>query len=310
MVPFIQVNEQITIFSNTPITIGPDHPNYEQIKDILENEREDDITTLLHPTTQIVKKTLALPGFHITDGALYYNNSKLSGYIVDRILELVDANKPVTRMLKFLENLLQNPSNRVYEHLFEFLEKGQLPITEDGYFLAYKKVNGNYTDCHTGTINNSIDTTVSMPRQSVDDNPNNTCSHGLHVCSFDYLAHFCGERIIVVCVNPRDVVSIPVDHNHTKMRVCRYDVIDEIPWNTAQNIWKEQFVNLKPSENKNESEDEDEQERRYCITMEYDGEDEETIYYYIFAPDKGTAENIATERHPNYTVTDCSIDDE
>lgn len=308
MTPFIQVNDQITIFSSTPITVGPDHPNYEQIKDILENEREDNITTLLHPTTQIVKKTLALPGFHITDGALYYNDSKLSGYIVDRILELVDADKPITRMLKFLENLLQNPSNRVYEHLFEFLEKGQLPITEDGYFLAYKKVNGNYTDCHTGTINNSIDTTVSMPRQSVDDNPNNTCSHGLHVCSFDYLAHFSGERIIVVCVNPRDVVSIPVDHNHTKMRVCRYDVIDEIPWNTAQNIWKEQFVNLKPSENKDE--DEDEQEHRYCVTMEYDGYDEETIYCYIFAPDKSTAENIATERHPNHTVTDCSIDDE
>jgi len=30
---------------------------------------------------------------------------------------------------------------------------------------------------------------------------------------------------VLVKVNPKDVVSVPVDYNNTKMRVCRYEVI-------------------------------------------------------------------------------------
>jgi hypothetical protein len=103
-----------------------------------------------------------------------------------------------------------------------------LPITDDGYFLAYKRVNRNYTDCHSGTFDNHVGKVVEMPREKVNANRNETCSAGLHVCSHSYLSHYSGDRIVVVKINPKDVVSVPVDYNNAKMRVCRYEVVSEL----------------------------------------------------------------------------------
>jgi hypothetical protein len=67
-----------------------------------------------------------------------------------------------------------------------------------------------------------------MERHEVDDNKDRTCSSGLHFCSKDYLNSFGGERVVIVKINPRDVVSIPSDYNDTKGRACRYEVVGEI----------------------------------------------------------------------------------
>lgn len=66
-----------------------------------------------------------------------------------------------------------------------------------------------------------------MERSLVDDNPNNTCSSGLHVASFKYAEDFGSGRLVLCEVDPRDVVSVPVDYNSQKMRTCKYKVIGE-----------------------------------------------------------------------------------
>jgi hypothetical protein len=131
-------------------------------------------------------------------------------------------------MVKFTENLLENPSRRAVTELYLFLEKGNLPITSDGHFLAYKKVRDDYLDVYSGTIDNSVGQVVEMERNRVDDDKNNTCSYGLHFCSKDYLQSFSGDRIVILKINPRDVVSIPTDYAFTKGRTCRYEVIGEV----------------------------------------------------------------------------------
>jgi hypothetical protein len=52
----------------------------------------------------------------------------------------------------------------------------------------------------------------------------------LHFCSQEYLPHFGGSdsRVVIVKINPRDVVSIPTDYNNAKGRACRYEVIGEV----------------------------------------------------------------------------------
>jgi hypothetical protein len=77
-------------------------------------------------------------------------------------------------------------------------------------------------------MDNSVGKIVEMERNEVDDNKDRTCSSGLHFCSLGYLSHFGGERIMIVKINPRDVVSIPSDYNDTKGRACRYEVVGEL----------------------------------------------------------------------------------
>ena len=144
------------------------------------------------------------------------------------MITMLQEGFPIEPMVNFMENLYANPSKRSVDELYNFLEKSQLPITPDGHFLAYKKVRDNYFDCHSGTMDNSVGKIVEMARNEVDDDKDRTCSAGLHFCSLDYLNHFGGARIMIVKINPKDVVSIPSDYNDTKGRACRYEVIGEL----------------------------------------------------------------------------------
>jgi hypothetical protein len=130
-------------------------------------------------------------------------------------------------LVAFLEQLMMNPSHRAVEELYGFLEAGNMPITEDGHFLAYKRVNANWTDVHSGTFDNSPGQICEMPRNKVNDDKRQTCSTGLHFCSLDYLKAFMGARIVILKINPADVVSIPTDYNQAKGRCCKYEVIGE-----------------------------------------------------------------------------------
>jgi hypothetical protein len=131
-------------------------------------------------------------------------------------------------MQRFVENLMENPSRRAIYELYSFLEECNLPITDDGHFIAYKRIRNDWMDVYSGTIDNHIGQKPSLPRRNVDDDCRNTCSYGLHVCSLGYLAHYSGERLIAVKVNPKNVVSVPVDYHNSKMRVCEYEVITEL----------------------------------------------------------------------------------
>jgi len=69
---------------------------------------------------------------------------------------------------------------------------------------------------------------VDMPRNKVQDDPSITCSYGLHFCSLEYVRCFSGHHLMVLKINPKDIVSIPTDYNNTKGRCCRYTVVGEL----------------------------------------------------------------------------------
>lgn len=165
----------------------------------------------------------------LENGKVFCKGREVSGLISTRVLEMLELGLDLSAMAKFIENLMDNPSFRAVNELFGFIEACDLPITPDGHFLAYKRIRADYKDCYSGTMDNSVGKIVEMPRNRVNEDKNQTCSYGLHACSYDYLANFSGERIVVVKINPRDVVSVPIDYNNSKLRTCRYEVLEELP---------------------------------------------------------------------------------
>lgn len=163
------------------------------------------------------------------DGIVRLDGEPVHSSLTMRMLDMRKEGFDLKPMARFLENLSLNPSYRAVKELYSFLEVGKMPITPDGCFLAFKAVRADYKDIHSGTFDNSIGQVVSMPRNKVDEDSSQTCSAGLHVCSFDYLPHFAhANGHVVLCkVNPRDVVAIPQDYHNTKMRVCQYEVVSE-----------------------------------------------------------------------------------
>lgn len=106
-----------------------------------------------------------------------------------------------------------------------------MPITPDGYFLAYKKVRPDFTSFHDCNTRNDVGSSVFMPREQCEFNRVVCHSGGLHFCSFSYLPMYSGHEghVLVLKVNPADVVSIPIDADDSKGRACRYTVVDTVP---------------------------------------------------------------------------------
>ena len=157
-------------------------------------------------------------------------NTEVSLVLGKRILEWAKDGLPFEPLLKFHRKVLQNPSKDSASELYEFIEANKIPITDEGNFLAYKKVNNKgdnkLVDCHSGKFDNSIGNIVALAdRSKVDPNRRNECSYGLHVAGFSYMGSFSGNTVIEVEVEPQDVVAVPNDYKKAKMRVWRYKVI-------------------------------------------------------------------------------------
>lgn len=173
----------------------------------------------------------SVAGFEYRDGAVYYYGERMHSVLATKIERMAASGYDVTSFINFYRKLMNNPSKRSVEQLYSFLETGHFPITPSGNLLAYKAVDSNYKDYHSRSFDNSVGQSHSVPRNMVDDNPNNHCSKGFHFANIEYAKGFLTSsgHLMVVEIDPADVVSIPNDHGFSKARCCAYTVVGEVP---------------------------------------------------------------------------------
>ncbi|MDX1532668.1 MAG: helix-turn-helix domain-containing protein [Nitrosopumilaceae archaeon] len=162
--------------------------------------------------------------------SVIYDGNPISNKLSRRIIDLVKerGQEGVQLLVNFLEKLMENPSYRAVNSLYDFLLHNDIEIIDNGNFYAWKFVTSDFKDCYTKTMDNSVGQVVEMPRNMVNEDPEQTCSAGLHVCAKHYLTGHWGDNIVKCEVDPRDVVAIPIDYNNAKMRTCRYKVVEDV----------------------------------------------------------------------------------
>jgi hypothetical protein len=216
-----------TIYHNgEAYTITPDHINYDRIELSLDEECYENLEELFDVPTMISRQF----GSDITvdeDGQVYYNGQIMHNALTRRITQYCREGIPFDSLIKFFQNLMKNPSKRAVDELYSFLDNQEMPITQDGCFVGYKAVTSDWKDKYTQTIDNSVGSVVSVPRNEVDDDPNHTCSKGLHVANHRYATGFANgnDNLVLVKVNPMDCVSVPNEYGAEKLRCCRYVVL-------------------------------------------------------------------------------------
>jgi hypothetical protein len=228
--PHILGTDSVSVLTSSGMRAVPKtHPNYEAIREALRVKEFDKVLPLLD-----IPKALeeASDGeVRVVNGLVKFRGRVIDDAFTSRLLRTQAEGFDVQPMLNFLTRLQRNPSMTARRELALFIQHADIPITEDGYFLAWKRVKEDYTSIYDSSTDHSVGKTVEVPRQAVDDDRNNTCSYGLHFAAYGYLDSYAssyGNRTITLKVDPADVVAIPKDYNNMKGRAWRYIVVGEI----------------------------------------------------------------------------------
>lgn len=236
---FIINNSGIVLFiDNKPLKFERGSMQYAKILekfDLPEAEQDAAIREVIQKTSPNAEKN----GFKISPESVSYLGEELPQSLADKVRAIHEEGLPLSLFEKFWQNLQLNPSASSVRELYEFLSYKELPLTEDGCFLAYKGLDSNFWSISgnketkvingqtnkLGNIFNGVGEKIEVRRWDVDDNRTNHCSFGLHVGSLDYARGFSQGTVVVVKINPKDVVSVPNDYNCQKCRVSAYEVV-------------------------------------------------------------------------------------
>jgi hypothetical protein len=208
-----------------------------QIKDF------DALMLALEPSRKFINLYAKYEQIEVKDGSVFVDGETIQSVVADRIINFLADGIDCLPIFKFITRLQLNPSKRAVDELYTFLEHKNLPYTETGTFLAYKAVRNDFTDKHSGKFFNGVGEVLSMPRNKVDDDKNVGCSYGFHAGTLQYASNFAGgsDRLVLVEIDPADVVSIPTDCEFQKLRTCRYKVVAEYERPLEEHVYESRF---------------------------------------------------------------------
>ena len=256
-VPFLFNDGVLTLILNGAATsVDQSHPNFKQVRAALKDATDDELLALVEVeqvedkveaiNTQLSLKPTKQKKVTVTTDGVYYGDEKIDNQgLVDRIALLQDQGLPFDGMVKFIERLFENMSYRNRQELLAFIDRNGLTIDSEGYLICYKAVRHDYMDKFSGTIDNSPGQIVKMERSRVDDDFQRHCSKGLHAGALEYVYWYGSgdDRIVIVKIDPANVVSVPNDHSCQKLRTCEYEVIGDyngelkkVSYSASQNV--------------------------------------------------------------------------
>ena len=255
-------------------TISETHVSFKAIieKLLSGSANDDEIRELTRVIETLKVKLTALSERVSVDGeTVYFDGDPIDGSIAELIKKMFTEGRTLDfkPLVNFLEKAKTNPSLKSVEDLYKWAKNGDLVINPDGDIIAYKAVlvdeTGKSVSVHEGKafvngeefeghIPNSPGTVISMARSQVTADEFLTCAYGLHAGTHAYATEFASwqrgqsTRLILVQINPRDVVSVPYDHSNAKMRVSRYTVLSETDERLATPVYVEDKIPEVPAD--------------------------------------------------------------
>lgn len=188
--------------------------------------RDNDINTIFRLADLTSLMETETSAFKMKGSRILLDGDPLPIELSTKIAGLVKSGDTKT-LENFWKRLKKNPDKRVRENLYKFLSEQGMALTEDGCFIAYKYVNKDFKDSHTGKLDYSPGKTVKLDRNKCNSDPNQSCSTGLHVGTWSYSGE--GQTTVLLTkIDPYNVVSVPNDYDCKKMRCCEVTSVKQV----------------------------------------------------------------------------------
>lgn len=149
-------------------------------------------------------------------------------------------------MTKFMQRAASVKRGHSVEDLLKFIQKGELPLADDGTVLVYKRLEstgeeGVFVDVHSKNVRQRVGSFVHMDENMVDANRSRDCSNGLHVARRDYLSAFSGDVTVLAKLAPEDVIAVP-QYDARKLRAKGYHIIAVLSPEDASRVCRNQAM--------------------------------------------------------------------
>lgn len=163
----------------------------------------------------------------LVDGKIIPDAQRLSNYV--KASNNLGSQEGLDNMLKRLATVVDERRHSV-EDLMVFLERAELPISNDGRIIVYKALNKRddvFVDSHTGRVKQEVGSLVETPLENVDPDRRRDCSNGLHLARRGYLSSFRCDTCTICYLDPVDVIAVP-EGTGNKIRVTKYHILEEL----------------------------------------------------------------------------------
>lgn len=248
----------LTVSGDVEASITSDAASYADAVAYLSSARPEDldadtVRALVDPRSSVESYiTRVSDRVSFRGSELLFDGDPVNTSLASTIIRLAteDESGDPTKLIKFLENLMNNPSEHSREQLYDWIAPRDITITQDGHFLAYKGLREDFTSINAGPgivnnveytgkthLDNTPGNVVEFSRSKVVANSSIGCAVGLHAGTHEYASDFAEGKLVLVKINPRDVVSVPTDCDAQKLRVCRYEVLEEVQEKVDRVLW-------------------------------------------------------------------------
>ena len=230
-IPYIETVSGYTFFlEGNPVSVDSSDARYtevvnalkennmEQLRGILRDNQEAYLLSKISTITQYfndlkftITKNSLNDSEEVVSADVSYKGQPLPEVLKQKLIEMYKAGATdFSHLFNFIDNLLANPDKNSREQLYGFLVHKNMPITNNGTFIAYKGVRGDYysitgntsTVVLEGKVNgqghilNEFGKTIRVRHEDVENDPAVGCSQGLHVGSYEYAK---GKRVAPFC---------------------------------------------------------------------------------------------------------------
>lgn len=286
------------IVDNTRYVMRSENPMFGQAVEAYRREDWDSLLRHMNPEKSVREYLFEFEDIKVENGKVTFAGSDVHSLCVDRILEFCGSGFNAMPLVRFLSKLQKNPSRRSVEELYRFLERNNLTVTTNGNFLAYKAVRSDMysktsgiakllkgKDDGSGRIFNGVGEEIEVYRNNVDDNAENGCSFGLHAGTLEYASGFANgnDVLLIVEIDPSDVVSVPFDCDCQKLRTSRYKVVDICTQRLEKPVYESRF---------NSGDDDDDWDEEDDVYPDCELEEDDYKYDNIFLESMVNVKNL------------------
>lgn len=219
------------LINNRFVTVRSSSVNFNLVEQALRDQNYDKARDCMQLATAVPILTEGRVQI-MEDRSIYVAGKRApDGLLTERIFAHMDEKVDFLHLVHFLDKASTIGSENSKMDLYNFVAKCKLPIYPDGDIAAYKVVRFDYMDKYNQTVcYRPGGPRPTLPRERCTESRDQPCGPGLHACSEGYIKEVFqeGDRLLLVKLNPEEVVSVPEDHNFEKIRLCGMDVIAEL----------------------------------------------------------------------------------